>query len=279
MWYKKLRSTLVLDFIFSLDEVITKYKTKPLDYLSYLLKYSGQDSLISVLKRYKLASKIDVGPVTSTKDFTLFAISLTLTEEGFNKISGVIDLTFNYLNLIKDSKVNEAIYREIFNISRIQFKFLEKKRTYGEYLSSLAMNMFNYDNNEVIHGDFIHSNYDDVLIQSFVNNLTVENSIIMVGSSEFPTENLKNMYFYKAKNETEVWYGTNFIQQKLSQEYMKSLSILNNTEHFALRGKNEFITAETQIRTCLDENVIIKINPLARSMQDRNEFYCSKTVL
>ena len=146
-------------------------------------------------------------------------------------------------------------------------------------MSSRALNVFNYDNNEVIHGDFIHSNYDDVLIQSFVNNLTVENSIIMVGSSEFPPENVKNMYFYKAKNETEVWYGTNFIQQKLSQEYMKSLSILNNTEHFALRGKNEFITAETQIRTCLDENVIIKINPLARSMQDRNEFYCSKTVL
>ena len=235
--------------------MITKYKTKPLDYVSYLLKYSGKDSLINVLKKYKLASKLDVGTVSSSKDFSLYAISLTLTDEGFNKISGVIDLVFNYINLIREMKVNKEIYKEIYNISKIQFKFLEKNRAYGDYLSSLSKNMFKYNNLEIIHGDYIHSNYDEELIQNFINNLTAENSIIMIGSNEFPPESLKKMYFYKAENKTETWYKTIYQEQKFSHRYMKSLSILNNSENFALRGKNMFITSETQIKTCLDENV------------------------
>ena len=62
------------------------------------------------MKKNKLASKIDVGIVTSAKEFSLYAISLTLTEEGYNKVNGVIDLTFNYINLIKQNKINKLIY-------------------------------------------------------------------------------------------------------------------------------------------------------------------------
>ena len=253
-------SFLVLDIIFNLDQVITHYKTKPLDYISYLLKYSGSNSLISFLKKNKLASKIDVGIITSDKEFCLFAISLTLTDEGYNKVNEVIKLTFNYINLIKQEKVNEETYNEIYNITKTQFKFMDKKSTYGEYLSSLALNMFQYEDQEIMYGDYIHRYFNQTLIQEYVNNLAPENAIIMIGSIGLPPKNITLLLFDKAKNKTESWNGTKFIVQKLTKEYKKSLNVFNPNEHFQLRTKNIFITAESQIKTCLDENVKLKIN-------------------
>ena len=162
-----------------------------------MIKYSGKNSLINILKKKKLASNLVVGNSASTKSFSLYTISLTLTELGFKNVESVIEMTFQYLNLIRENKVKLNIYNEIFNISNIQFKFLEKNQVLGDYLSSLSLNMFQYDNQDIIFGDYIHSNYNETIIQGFINNLTAKNVIIMIGSSEFPSEIKNNLNFYK----------------------------------------------------------------------------------
>ena len=207
-----------------------------------MIKYSGKNSLINILKKKKLASNLVVGNSASTKSFSLYTISLTLTELGFKNVESVIEMRFQYLNLIRENKVKLNIYNEIFNISNIQFKFLEKNQVLGDYQSSLSLNMFQYDNQDIIFGDYIHSNYNETIIQGFINNLTAKNVIIMIGSSEFPSEIKNNLNFYNQKNDTEHWYGTNYVEQSLNEQYMKNLSVLNNTENFVLRGKNLFIT-------------------------------------
>ena len=50
VWFKKLSSNINLDIIFTIDEVMSKYKSKPEDYFSYLIIYSGEGSFISLLK-------------------------------------------------------------------------------------------------------------------------------------------------------------------------------------------------------------------------------------
>ena len=137
---------------------------------------------------------------------------------------------------------------------------MDKKSTYGEYLSSLALNMFQYEDPEIMYGDYIHRYFNQTLIQEYVNNLAPENAIIMIGSIGLPPKNITTLLFDKAENKTESWYGTKFIIQNLTKEYKKSLNVFNQNEHFQLRTKNIFITAESQIKTCLDENVKLKIN-------------------
>ena len=39
IWFKKLTSTISLDLVFNLDELISKYRTKPENYFAYLMKY------------------------------------------------------------------------------------------------------------------------------------------------------------------------------------------------------------------------------------------------
>ena len=122
IWYEKKSSTRTIDFIFILDEIETKYKIKPLDYLTYLLKYSGEGSLFNYLKKMKYALKIDVGIIAAYRTFSEFAISVDVTSEGFNNIDKVISIVFEYLNLIKSSPIDFRIYNEIHSISKTQFK-------------------------------------------------------------------------------------------------------------------------------------------------------------
>ncbi len=41
VWYNKIAALPTLDIIFNLNEIVSSFKTKPMDYPAYLLKYSG----------------------------------------------------------------------------------------------------------------------------------------------------------------------------------------------------------------------------------------------
>jgi len=121
IWYEKNSEKKLIDIIFVLDEIDSKYKIKPLDYISYLLKYSGKGSLLGYLKLMKYALNLDVGVLTSFKTFSQFSISIELTPLGFNKINQVILTIFEYLNMIKEAPIDFKIYNEIHSISKTQF--------------------------------------------------------------------------------------------------------------------------------------------------------------
>ena len=116
IYFKKLASTLSLDIIFSIDEVLSKYQTKPDDYLTYLLKYSGEGSFISFLKENNYAIKLDAGIINSFTDFSQYAITISLTNEGYKNIEKVIQMTFSYIKKIKELRINRDTYFEIKNM-------------------------------------------------------------------------------------------------------------------------------------------------------------------
>jgi insulysin len=256
VWYQKISPTPSLDLVFILDEVLSAFQFKPMDYIIYLLKYSGEGSLIKYLKDKKYVTKIDTGIVASYKNFSEFAISLSLTEKGLQHVIPILDATFNYINLIKSQKISAQIYDEIHNITKTQFKFLEKSDKYGDYLASIANSMFDYSYREILYGDYLHSYFNETLIRNFMDNLIPENSLILIGSHKFPPENyLINSIFKNSKNETESFYKTKFIEAKLQQEMISILKHENlKTEYvFKIRPRNEYITEENNIVSCLDD--------------------------
>ena len=61
IWFKKLSSSIKLDFIFIMEDVYLKYKTKPYDYIAYMLNFSAENSFVNYLKILKWATKMDAG--------------------------------------------------------------------------------------------------------------------------------------------------------------------------------------------------------------------------
>jgi len=122
VWFKKLSSSISLDFIFIMEEVNSKYKTKPYDYISYLLKYSAEKSFVNYLKNLKWATGLDAGMINTFTSFSEFAITIKLTEEGFKNVDVIVELVFGYLAMIRNKGVNQEIYKEIASIHENNFR-------------------------------------------------------------------------------------------------------------------------------------------------------------
>jgi len=260
IWFNKISSLPTLDIVFNIDEIISSFKTKPIDYPSYLLKYSGEGSLINYLKSKKLANKLDVGSITSNKNFSQFALSISLTDKGLKNVLSVVDAAFKYVNLIRSQKVNYEVYNEIQNITRIQFKFLEKNEKYGDYLASLAGSMHDYSYREIIYGEFLHSIYNETLIRNYLNQLIPENSLIILGSNQnLPEKELMEKFFTDRKINTEKWYQTKYMNATINETFLASLKKLDNegvgSYGFKIRPKNEYLTSYSNIVSCFDDKV------------------------
>ena len=124
LWFKKIASTINLDFIFVMDEIFSKYKTKPYDYITYMLKFSAENSFVNYLKTKKWITKLDAGIISTLTTFSQFAVSISLTEEGFKNVDAIIDLVFDYLNMIRSKGVNADVYNEISTIYANNFKYI-----------------------------------------------------------------------------------------------------------------------------------------------------------
>jgi insulysin len=247
IWYQKLAQSNSLDIVFILDEISSVQQSKPLDYIIYLLRHVGKGSLFNHLKTKKYATKMEVGLMATYKNFSEFAISISLTDEGMKNIQAILDASFNYIDLIKASKVNPKVFEEIHNMTQINFKFLEKNEKYGDYLASLAGNMFEYNYNEILYGDYIHSGYNETIIRHYIDTLSSDNALILIGSDSY--DNNTKALFENAAFEVEPWYGTKFVQMK----YIPTNT--NSTYNFRLRPANDFITNENNIVSCLDDMV------------------------
>lgn len=287
VWYNKISALPTLDIIFTLDEIVSSFKAKPLDYPSYLIKYSGEGSLINYLKSKKLANKLDVGTITSNKNFSQFAVSISLTDNGLDKVFEVIDASFKYINLIKSQEVSYVVYNEIQNITKIQFKFLEKNEKYGDYLASLANSMHDYSYREIIYGEFLHSHYNQTMIKSYLNQLVPENSLIILGSNQnFPDQKLIDRFFANAKPYTEKWYQTKFFNATMDTKFLESLKSIQATESFTLRNNinpnitnlnlNNILNNQTSSTIAVNSqslnNKDTTINPYGFKIRPRNEY-------
>jgi insulysin len=124
VWFKKLSPSITLDFICFMQDVNSKYKTKPNDYIAYMLKFAGDNSFIDYLKTLRWARKMDSGLINSYTSFSEFAITISLTEEGLKNVDIIIGLLYGYLNMIRNRGVDIEIYKEIKTINDNNFRYL-----------------------------------------------------------------------------------------------------------------------------------------------------------
>jgi insulysin len=268
VFFKKLSSSISLDFIFIMEELNSKYKTKPYDYISYMIKYSAENSFVNYLKKLKWVTSMNAGIINSFTSFSEYAITLTLTEEGFKNVDTIIELVYGYLAMIRNKGVSPSIYKEISTIYENNFRFMQKQSDYGKYMSNLASNMFDYEYKDILFGDYCHTNYNETMIMSFMDGLVVENSLIFIGSPSMPNEAIKDKFFKNSTNKTEKWYGTLYMEKKLDDvqivAYSKVSNELNN--YFILRPTNKFITFEQQNLNCTSKDCFTSYDKIIPSL-------------
>lgn len=274
IYYKRISTGNILDFMFVLNSTRHTYEQKPLDYLDYMLKYSGDKSLLDFLKKRNLAIKLDSSVYESYDKFTVYSISMELTDEGLNQIDSVLKLTFNYINKIKKAKKEKKIYDEIKKIYDISFKFQEKSDDYTGYVSTLSTSMFDinkrYQYQSLLYWDYMHNEFDPHLINSLMSGIKLENAIVMVGTHKEPSKELKNEFFKTSEMQKEEWYGTDYMVNRFDVFYMDNLNqypvdlqsrtnnglLVDPIKSFGLRSENKFISKMKKlVSSCSEMNI------------------------
>ena len=173
-----------LFLVFPLQEQLSKFKEKPLDYLDFLLKFPGKEALVSTLKRKNLIFSLKTIIYEDTSDFTLYGVEMSLTMTGFQNIPLILDNFFSYIQEIEQNGIQEDIYQDLSKISKILFRFSEPKTVTTE-IRELTKNLGAFPIHNVISGSQIYLNYDPTLIRQTVRGMTVKNCIAMVESPKF----------------------------------------------------------------------------------------------
>ncbi len=261
-----------LDFIFNLDEVQTRQKlsTKPLDFLNYLIKFSGEGSLLNYLKNQNLAHKLEVGIVNSFKTFSQYGVSIYLTKQGLENTEKIIETTFSYLNTLRADSGKDFLsyYSEMQEIYKNNFFFNKKVPNTYEDLQIISTNLFDYDSSEFLIGENMHNLFNATMIKDYINSLLPENSLVVLGSKDFPSQLIK--YFNLDKEGKvvmqkekyfEIPYTNNIFKKEVLQKFDKvsvNKLIINPTNsnnstiinEFTLRPLNSFVSKNLKLNSC-----------------------------
>jgi insulysin len=110
---------------FPLPDVSEHFDSHPLNYINYILGYSGTDSLSRVLTD-QLGLATDAGATVDANSAgsQLFFVA-TLTEKGLKDPAAVMDVLFSYLAEVRRKGVDEALYKSIANISALEWDWAE----------------------------------------------------------------------------------------------------------------------------------------------------------
>ena len=103
------------------------YKSGPEHYISHLIGHEGRGSVLSELKSRGWCNNLVGGHSNTSKGFGFFEIMVDLTEDGMDHIDDIIEIIFNYINLLKSRGPLKWIFDEYRSLSEMQFRFKDKE--------------------------------------------------------------------------------------------------------------------------------------------------------
>ena len=102
----------------------TKYmwKSKPGEYISFIIGHEGKNSLLSYLIKEGLASELSCSNNHIFDACDYFKINVKLTEKGERNYQQVIRVVFAALNFLRQNDLKKYIFDEMVAMNKIKFE-------------------------------------------------------------------------------------------------------------------------------------------------------------
>ncbi len=185
-----------LTLLFPVPDTDAFIDRAPLRYLGHLIGHEGDNSLLSHLKAKGYANAISAGEGIGMADYRSFAISISLTLEGFQQRDNVIQDTFNTIRLIEAEGLDVWRFNELKLISNANFRFAEEIDP-KNVVTWLANRLQSIPPHELFTRGQKLAQFDKALMEDMLSWLTPESMLLRVIAPEiepsavtefFPTE-------------------------------------------------------------------------------------------
>ncbi|GLD69395.1 nardilysin, partial [Lates japonicus] len=139
------------------------YRVKPLHYISWLIGHEGTGSILSLLRKKCWALALFGGNSETGFDqnttYSIFSISITLTDQGYQNFYQVVDFVFQYLKMLQTLGPQQRIYEEIQKIEANEFHYQEQTDPI-EFVENICENMQLFPKEDFLTGDQLMFEYD-----------------------------------------------------------------------------------------------------------------------
>ena len=164
------------------------YKTKPVSYLANLIGHEGTGSLFDVLKKTGLVQSLSAGLGMDTGEHATLEISMALTPQGLESQNEIIDLTFRYLDKIRENGISEERFHEMQQLATMDFRFRERGKPVSEAMR-LSRMLRDYPAQDVLSAPWLMEAYAPDQYRALLQQLTPENLLVRVSAPNLQLEN------------------------------------------------------------------------------------------
>ena len=229
-----------LSFLFPLESLQGYWRTKPAVFLGHLLGDEGERSLLAELKRRGWAEGLSAGTAYDSRHGAAFSMTIALTPAGVEHYQQVQDASFAWIGRVKRDGIVDWRYRELAELRRVDFRFLEKSPS-APFARTLAAAMHDYPPAEVLRGQFDYQTFDAELIAGIADKLNADNVLITLVAPEFKDLDLRSS---QASKHLSKHYQAPYSVQKIAAE---RIAVWNTTGDqssnatLALPDKNPYL--------------------------------------
>ncbi|CAH6790650.1 Nrd1 [Phodopus roborovskii] len=218
------------------------YRVKPLHYISWLVGHEGKGSILSYLRKKCWALALFGGNgetgFEQNSTYSVFSISITLTDEGYEHFYEVAHTVFQYLKMLQKLGPEKRVFEEIQKIEDNEFHYQEQTDPV-EYVENMCENMQLYPLQDFLTGDQLLFEYKPEVIAEALNKLVPQeaNLVLLSGANEGRCD-LK-----------EKWFGTQYSIEDIENswaELWKTNFDLNPDLH--LPAENKYIATDFTLK-------------------------------
>ncbi|XP_043239610.1 nardilysin-like [Amphibalanus amphitrite] len=218
-----------LTVTWQLPSMVKHYRTRPLNYISWLMGHEGRGSILSYLKHRMWAVSLVSGNSESgfehNSSASCYYVTVKLTDAGLQHVPDVLAAIWAYMAMLRRIGPQQRIYDEIKDIDQMSFRYQEESSP-QDWVQSMADNMQSYEPEDFICGDVLLLHYDHELIASCQDAMLPTNCNIMLSSRTFEETGECQL--------TEPWFGTRYSEQEIPAAWLarwRDLSSLEGSFH------------------------------------------------
>ncbi|GJQ75861.1 hypothetical protein Trydic_g17927 [Trypoxylus dichotomus] len=241
-YVEPVKEVIQVDITWPLPSLLHMYKSKPHQYVSWLIGHEGKGSLLSFLKKKVWALGIFSGNDESGSDhnsiYSLFTITIVLTKDGLKNLDEVIAAVYSYLRLLNEMGPQERIFKEIQLVEDTSFKFTEEEDPI-DFVEELAECMQVYPSEYYLAGGELYFEYDPKAIEMVMSHLRVDKMNIMVLTSSLPHD--------LDYDQLEPWFSINYAAKDVPDAWKEKWSNVSVYPDFALPSENPYLTNDFSI--------------------------------
>ncbi len=225
-----LKDIRTLSLSFPVPSQQAHYRIKPVGYIAKLLGHEGPGSLFDQLKQAGLVESLSAGSGMDTGTQEMVEISMSLTPEGLEKQDRILDLTFAYIDKIRNKGLSESRFQEMKQLANIDFRFREQQAPVST-VTHLSMQMPHVAPEDVLRAPWMMETYAPEQYRDILNRLTPGNVLVAIQDPEPELES----------PQATRWYDAEFSIASLDEEAINSNPGNSRAANLALPMENPFI--------------------------------------